>query len=1684
MSGDGFFLKVWPLRLLVASGAVGIVALVLALAHGPLIATGIGAAARLAGYNVRYDDLRIRGGHVVISHPDVSSLGGEPVLTAQTLDIAYDTRTLGRGPHFYGISGIEIDRPKLTIVHHRDGSYNVNLPRPKPGATSAPFVLPQIHVVVRDGSVGFLDDTRIFRHSRRFALGALKIDANVDPHALSRFVFSTTLVEDGGRFPIEGRGRFDPARGYELSHVTAPSLALAPLLDYAVNSTALHFAGGTLHGIDARVYGLQDRGGTIVRHVSVTARIDHFQPYLNGLAKPLRDGRGNLRIYDSGLAIPQIDGSIAGVPVRIAGAIYDLAHPTLRLGITGAGDLTKLLSLADGAKHVPLSGALAFKLFVEGDATAPQTLASFQSRHLIYDRIALDDPSGLVALAGPETAIVRSSARYDGFDVGARGRILSVKNHADLDLVASFAGPAATVPYASIIAPEMQLGGTAVVRGIETRLTASGSIAGDSATQHLSGSFALDGRGVGTIGPLAIAGPGASSLLAFATLDAPGFRSGAAYIHASRFAFSTARAGVAFPPIRGTLDANVATAFTSGRFVAGGDARLENADLFGAHVDEFAARAHVGDDGRIALDGRYRGSLAALAGASGQRSRVRGTADIPVSVLASSSRDALVAVDDARFAHASIGGVAVQALSATIGVRGSAYDVYAARATIAGHDVVARGSFGTGGSLAVSARDIDLAAFRELGLPVRAGSVTALADLAGTLAAPLLTGGISARDLPVPGHVRGLRDIDANASLAYAGDTLVVRDGLVLAGATVGSLDGRVAGLRASGAPTYAFDTRVRQAEVADVAAASGVALSYPEGSLDADLHVAGSGSQPAISGRIAIPEGSLNGLSFRRASVAIAGTLANFRATGGRVTVGSSTLGFDATTGASAGAQSVAIHAPRIDLADFNDYFDRGDTLGGTGSIAFSARDLAQALATDGRVRLNHARVRRFDLGTARADWSTRASTVTLDAALGGVGGTLSTSGTLGLATREPLRDALHRTNIDLVTHARGVDLGLWLPAVGVQVPLLGRVDSDLRARGRFPEIALDAHAALVDGLVGRVAVRSATLVLHGVRGRVSLDAARVEIDHLQIDAHGTAGLHPSDPLDVRFAATTPDFGALSKTITGKMLDASGSLATTIDVSGSFARPLARALVDGTNLRYHTYTLPSAHLDAALEPTRLSVAQAAVNFADGRLIATGFAPIVRGHGGLTVGPASAPIELSLAAEKIGLGQFGAFLPKGTTAAGSLDGVVGIGGSIANPALLGTLALADGTFVGPQFRSKLERARAELTFAGSSARLHDASASIGGGTLTADGEASVPSLRAPGRDLTYALNLHSANALIDAPQYLRGRIDGDLALTRKPDRLPLLAGTLALASTRVPLSAVFNPNAPQNVATAAPLALALDLTVVAGRDVRVLGGPADVGAQGSVRIGGTLANPTASGELDSTGGTIGFYRTFRLQYPSTVIFDPSNGVIPNIDAIATTTVDNPQTDVSLHVTGPATQLDVALASNPNYSREQILGLLVGAQALGAVSGIQTTSGGVRQNPFTALAQGQLGTLLTQNILEPLSSQLGGVFGLSNLAINYSLGGSFDIGAQKKLFKNVSAVFAESFNYPPRQSIGLRANPSDATAIQFTVFSQPASNRFDTFSANAALQSSNQSVTSAQPANGSNGFSLSIQRKFR
>jgi autotransporter translocation and assembly factor TamB len=1681
-------------RLLAGSAIVAAVLVVSAVFfRATILGFALTQGARAAGYDVRYGALSIDAGRLAIGALDVRSPRGEPVLAARSIAVSYDLRHVFGSAHPFGLTAIAIDHPVLTYIKHRDGSSNIPLPASSNSSqANGPLAIPQIDFTLRDGSIGVRDDSRIFAHSRRIAVEGIDVAANLDPRRVSKIALGLTLQDADGRFPVSGKGTLDPRRGIELTRISAKKIGLSALLDYALNSASLHVAGGELIGLDALVYGMRNHAGEMERHIAVATNLDHFQPYLGGIAKPLRDGRGSLRLYDRGLTIPKVDGSIADIPVRISGGIYDLASPKLRLGIAGNGDLRKLVTLSDAAKKYAVSGPIAFELFVEGSATSPVTFVTFDSPHLAYGKIPVQKLGGQIALQGQATTILRTSATYDGMTAGAHGALVLGK-HTDVSLVANVAANARRIPYAVDLLGGMPIAATVAVNGIDGKLLTAGVFAGDTATTHLAGTFGVDGTGVGEIGPVTIDGPADRAFYARVALDRPRGGGGAGFVSLQDFTIATGGTepslpGIALgsaPKVSGTLEGDLAAAISGKNVLAGGSVHAFGVRAAGYPVDDLTARGNVlastahPADARISANLRYRGALAPIAQAAGAKLRVTGSVDIPLAIAALGTHSAIAQIDGARFDGVSVAGVALHSLQGTVGIRGKTIDVYGVQAGIGDGSLVARGSFGNGGTLTVSSSGIDLATLRAAGVPVKAGSVAAIASIAGSAASPSVVAGIAAGGIALSAAQAEGITIDASTGLSYRNGTLGVSDAIVAAGPAIAQLDGSVSGLRGDPARArYDFSAQLRQADIATLARIGHASQLYPEGEINADVHVAGTGRSPAISGNVAIPEGSVNGLSYRDVRVALNGNASNVRATGGTITVGESTIGFGANV--TPAAQTFALHAPKLDLADFNDYFDTGELLGGTGSVDVAFTNAPDRLASSGRVRIADTRVKHFTLGPTVADWSTTGRTLHADAQLGDRSGQVRANGDVTFATTAPLRDALHRTGLALTTTARNVDLNVWLPAAGIQAPVLGLVNANATLRGTYPDITAGAHAELDRGLVQRVAIRTATIDARAARGRATITSAVLAIDNLRADATGSVTLSPTGPFDITVRANTPDLAALDTTVTGKKIDAAGTVSTTVRLSGTAKKIAIAATTDATNVRYQKYVLPRAHAEVAVVPGRVTVSNSEVDFQKGKLLVDGFAPLAPNFAGVV---ADRPLALNLTPQAIDLAQFAAFSPKGTVIAGALDGRVGLVGTLAAPGLGGSLSLANGSFVGPQEKSKITDFNAQVAFANRTITLQNTSAKVGGGTIGATGSLSVPDLRNPANSATIALDAVSDNAVFDIPNLFKGRINGNVSIARAAFGDYKVGGQVAVTSARIATAGLLPSGGATPASNATPLPVDLALGVDVGNDVRVQGGPVDIGAKGDLRVAGTLAAPTVDGTLTSTGGTLSFYRTFNVQYPSTVAFRPSDGVIPNIDATATTDIESPQTDITLHVTGPATQLNVDLASDPAYSREQILGLLVGLNNFGAVAGVaggQQT--GAQQNPFSALAEGQLGNLLTQNVLEPFSSQLGSAVGLSNLQVNVAPGSAVGLGAQKQIAKNVNAVFAQSFGEPVRESIGLRATPKSSTAYQLTFYSQPDSNKLMTFQPNSVL-SSNESVTAAEPSTGTSGFSVSFQRKF-
>lgn len=917
--------------------------------------------------------------------------------------------------------------------------------------------------------------------------------------------------------------------------------------------------------------------------------------------------------------------------------------------------------------------------------------------------------------------------------------------------------------------------------------------------------------------------------------------------------------------------------------------------------------------------------------------------------------------------------------------------------------------------------------------------------------------------------------VNGNAGLAYENGTLDVHDAAVAIGPLFLGIEGTIDGVLPHGAfaPQYDLAAQVHSSDVGALVATIAPRNAPPvQGSIDADLRVRGTGSAPSFAGRVSAPEGSINGLSFRNFEADVSGDVDALSVKEGRVVVGSSPITLSASAKRT-GAADVSLQAPQLDLSDLNDFFDSGDTFAGTGSLALRASVIGtRVLSTSGDANFSNARFRRLDLGEVAARWNSTGNSIATALSFGGPAGEVALDGTIALSSR----------SVDLNASARRLDLTTWLPMLGYIVPVTGRLDARTTLAGTYPDLAMRAHAEVFGGTAGRMPIERFELSASALNGRATIESAVLDVPSMSTVVSGGFGLRGSDPLALVVTSTSANVGDFLTRATGKDFGISGSFSSTLHVEGTRGAPRLRDTIALQTVRYRNLTIPRVAAELDADKQTLAVRNGEVDLERGKALLSAAMPIAFTAG--RVAPGSGPISGAVTADDVELLNFTDLLPKGTQVSGRIDGRVNAAGTIAAPNLEGTLTLADGTFSGPMEKSPITGIAATLALSGTRAQLQS-HAFVGTGRVTASGRASLADLRRPAAAM-FSFEAAATNVRLDLPAYFQGDLNGAVALMRNAGAVPAVSGDLTISKARLPLSAFLTLNKGGGTGPRMPNIAFQGLDLTVGPDVRVQSANVDIGTTGAVRLGGTLDAPTLSGGFRSTGGSLSFYRAFNIERGE-VTFEPSGGLIPNVDAVATTFVPDPATAIRLNVTGPVTNMNLTLASDPPYSKQQILGLLVGAQQFGAVQGVQSTGTGAFSASSAAqtLAMGQLNTAFTRTVLEPLSTSVGGALGFSEVQITADVQTGLGVNAVKAFGKFVNAIYAQSFGYPRTQSVALEAHPNPSTSLRLTAFTTDGPTLFAVQQPQpvAASVLNVNPVTSFTPISASNGASFSYVRRF-
>jgi hypothetical protein len=1720
-----------------------------------LLRASIQEGARLAtGYAVEIGELHVARDGAVFSNVRVDR-GSQPILRARRIAVRYCLRDLLPGSaHRLGILGIDVAGARLTLTRLRDGSFSVALPGGPAAIPHPSRVNPvpwRFHATVRDAQLELREPSAYDPSAKDIVADGIDADADVDTAAVTHYHVRGAFERESHE-PFTIAGRIDAIRGYAIHHARAARFPLRGLANYFAQTPQVRILQATAENFDARVYSLTvEPNADPSYHVSLGVDVRDGRLALTALSAPIDRFRARLELVDDAFYVRRADAMLAGIPLHITGGAYDFTGALtgtaqLGLGVDGTGDLSGLRRAFAFARDQAISGRARFGVLVHGPISDPVIVARVTAPHASYRAMPFDALEAGVVYHSNVVALAPLRARYGGVAIGVRGT-LGIGDHVLSRFAVHVDGSASRLPYLDEMLGDEPIAIDASAVGRDLLFNVEGSAASARGVRRVAALFEMNPDGTARVEPFWLHTERGDFDGAY-VLDRP-HDSSAFWLAASdlrmrapRFPAFVGLSLPAMPPIDGrSVGMMLAGGGSGDNVVMAGNVAGSDTTISGVRFDRLAAEfggtlqstainslrasgpwGEFSGDGlfseqRFVAYGAYRGTFEGLQPFLGSAMTAHGALRGTVAVAVEPKR-IVVQGTNLTMQHATLRGVPLSRANLTLAVEGNRLRILSADAGAAGGEVVAAGDFsltppqggGAGsGALSLVAKRLHAAQLRGIGLPLDAGTLSATGDLSAGAPLPRFDGGVAI----AAGRVANF-SIAGDGNVNLSGDSVALRRVVGAFGDASARIDGSIGSLQ-SGAPSYDLDANVPAAQVAPALRQFGIPNYKTDGTFNAQLHIAGRSLRPRVTGHVGVPAGDVNGLPFVDGSVLLAADPSGVSVRQGSVLVGTTAAAFSAV--ALPNQSAIDLRAPHATLSDFNNFFDTGDTLAGRGSVKLAAASKGGRVTSSGDLDVRGFRYRNLPIGDTRAVWSSANNALAGTLAVGGREGMLHARGTIGLSPQQTMQSTLTHSRFDLTGDVRDLDLSLWMPALGMQsVPITGRASGDATIRGRFPLLDVRANAQVRDGTLGPLTLDSASAALHAAGRRIVVDRAELATPEIVASAAGSFGLGRDDPLDLRVHAATDHFAKLVYDVSRVRLPISGSFESTLSVAGTYRAPTFLAGFDGTAVRAYGLSIASLFGEFRLHRNALVLSNAGATFGKGEVTLAGSLPLSLSPLRL---PSDQPMNFDLDVVGLDPAVFDETLGQSTKMTGLIDGHIGLSGTVLRPSIVGRLALAGGSYSSALERVPITQLAAALSFARNSATIDRLSARLGSGTAQLSGRVDFPNGFTGGTASLHFAGL-ARGAQLDLPAYGSGTLDARLALDKRPGSAALLSGNATLSNATLPFATFIK--AAQGAASPAlpPLPLAFDLRATAGKNVRVrgsgYGAGLDIGASGSVQLGGTLTSPTLDGVFTSSGGTLTYFdRAFRVAQGE-VRFNAADGVLPTLHAVASSTVVNPDPDrarnpygsaeITIKVDGPIAGLKIGLTSNPpGYTRDEILGLI--APFGGFVNGIAfsrqsmlaprqpsgiTPLGALSPIPNVDLAQrstitvGQeafniLNAQFAASLLGPVESTIGQGLGLSSVNLTLGYYGNVGFTATRLLGKAVSAVYAVTFGLPQVQSFGLMVQPNPVTSATLNFFYQSGPTKL--LQLPTSPVGYNASYTVAQPLIGNSGFSLTVQHYF-
>ena len=323
-------------------------------------------------------------------------------------------------------------------------------------------------------------------------------------------------------------------------------------------------------------------------------------------------------------------------------------------------------------------------------------------------------------------------------------------------------------------------------------------------------------------------------------------------------------------------------------------------------------------------------------------------------------------------------------------------------------------------------------------------------------------------------------------------------------------------------------------------------------------------------------------------------------------------------------------------------------------------------------------------------------------------------------------------------------------------------------------------------------------------------------------------------------------------------------------------------------------------------------------------------------------------------------------------------------GPLNKPAVNGRLQLRDAAFQTEDMPNGISKANGVVQFNGDVARIESLTAESGGGKVTVtgfvgrNGSTFTCGLSARANQVRYR-QASGVSVVANANVKLTGTSEGSL-----------LAGDVNIRSVKFnpqsDFGSILTNSTPPTENTGANGffdRMKLNLNVRTGAAAEFQSSLAEtLRAQVALTVRGTAANPGVLGRIVVTEGVLVFFGTKYTVNDATVSFYNPNKIEPVLNLSLVTKARG--VEVTLNVTGPFNNMNLAYQSDPPLPFSEIVGLLA--------TGKTPTSDPVlvAQQPATPPQNfQQMGesALLSQAVSNPIAGQLQRVFGVSQLKID-------------------------------------------------------------------------------------------------